>query len=864
MKRIFPEDGWYIRTVEAENGASGFNVGNYSCRDIQSQGGWYHSEKTTSVQDILIEHGRIPGEVRIGNTDINWIIEKEWVYAALFTFDGEVKNIHADLVLKGVDTFADIYLNGKLVGSHDDMFLRKRIDVSEILAEKNELVIHFHSLQRILRQMEEEYAGRGRKVEGSRLIRKACTDFANFIGNNEVCTCLGLYDEVSIEITEDKAWISGFDAGYTLSHDCTSAIVNLEAQIGMNADVLPDVNVWFTVNDPLGRAVLEKKADIIDGKAFLNEKIEKPLLWWPLNYGEQNLYRIAIRVEHEGRELASEQKRIGFRRITFSENFRFEINGKRLRIWGSNLINIDGVTHFCDPERLGRLMNFAAGGNINILRVWGEQVLMPDIFYDLADEMGILVWQDFYLGGIYSFGIYPDGDDYRIKFRMEVEQLVSRLRTHPSVLLYCGSNELVLAGTCEYEQARGKGFELIFEDAAQICARMDPGRMYIPSSPMGGSYPQDPTGGDIHGYWGNDFEPGIQYPVLFSESCHATAYCRHSMLRFMREDEIWPEGYQDTHVYKTDFSEVEKKGEDKKLCFQNYWRQVSFPETWKRHISGFAASELWNLEQYFSAYDADSILYKYSVCGADFYKNEIERIRRGRPCHEALTKDRICSGYLTWKFNDAFPHINFTLIDYYLEPTAQYYAVKRAYAPLLAGVAVENGRIFLYCVNDSGLDWTGSIVLRIFSRVRNRVERQYNFELKVRADESKVVDCLDWLGSLRREFILHTSLFDTGGKLTGTNIAYLDMERNLSFPDPAISLSWDDGYLTVRTDKYARYVVLSGCDNGDCFGWEFDDNYFDLLPFEVKRIRVTGKHSSGTITAKANYSTHISEIRYPE
>jgi hypothetical protein len=860
MKKIlFPEDGWYVRDIEG--GASAFDIADFHCRDIQDRREkWHHSMKTTSVQEILVENGRLPGTVRIGNTDINWIIEKEWVYVAKFIFDGEAKNSHADLVLKGVDTFADIYLNGKLVGIHDDMFLRQRIDVSEILMEENELVMHFHSLRKILRQLEEGYARKGRKVDGSRLIRKACTDFANFIGNNEICTCLGLYDEVSIEVVEGGVWVSGFDAGYVLSHDYTSVTVNLEAQIGTNADVFPDV--WFTVNDPFGKVVLEKKANIVDGKVSLNEKIENPFLWWPLNYGKQNLYGIEIRVEHGGRELVSERKRIGFRRITFSENFRFEVNGKRLRIWGSNLINIDGITHFCDSERLGKLMNFAVKGNMNIIRVWGEQVLMPDLFYDLADETGILIWQDFYLGGIYSFGIYPDGDDYRAKFRIEVEQLVSRLRIHPSTLLYCGSNELVLAGTCEYEQARGKGFELIFEDAAEVCARMDPERMYIPSSPMGGAYPQDPNGGDIHGYWGNDFEPGIQYPVLFSESCHATTYCRYSMLRFMREDEIWPEGYHDTHVYKMDFSEVEKKGGDKSLCFQNYWRQVPFPETWKGHISGFVTSELWNLEQYFSACDVDSILYKYSVCGADFYKNEIERIRRGRPCHEALTKDRICSGYLTWKFNDAFPHINFTLIDYYLEPTAQYYAVKRAYVPLLSGVAVENGHLFLYCVNDSGTDWTGSIVLRIFSRIRNCVERQYGFEVKVRADESRVVDCLDWLGSLHREFILHTSLLDSEGGLTGTNVAYLDMERNLSFPDPTLSLSWDDECLTVRTDKYARYVALNGCDNGDYFGWEFDDNYFDLLPFEVKRIRVTGKHLSGIITARANYSTHTSEIPY--
>jgi beta-mannosidase len=455
-----------------------------------------------------------------------------------------------------------------------------------------------------------------------------------------------------------------------------------------------------------------------------------------------------------------------------------------------------------------------------------------------------------------GFGLWPDSEQYRALFREEVTQLVSRLKHHASLLLWCGSNETYMVGISEFAGGRQNGFEMIFEDAAGICAELDPERPYLPSSPMGGAYPQDASGGDIHGYWGNDFEPGLPYHVLFSESCHATTYCKHSMLRFMSGEEIWPKDYHDTHVYHMDFKEVARKGNDPTLCFTNYWRQISVPDTWRSHLSEFATSELWNIEQYFDANDADSILYKYSICGADFYKNEIERIRRGRPCVDSYSK-RICNGYITWKFNDAWPHINFTLIDYYLEATAQYYAVKRAYSPLIAGVAAEQGHLYLWGVNDTEEDWSGTITLRIFSRTRNRIEKQISYPVILRADESKTVDCLDWMGPLHRELILHTELSDSSGDVEGTNIAYLDMERNLSFPDSTLSLMWDeDGSLVIRTDWYSRYIELTGLDGDDAFGWEFDDNYFDLLPFETKRVRVSGRHSSGDRKSTRLNSSH--------
>ena len=259
--------------------------------------------------------------------------------------------------------------------------------------------------------------------------------------------------------------------------------------------------------------------------------------------------------------------------------------------------------------------------------------------------------------------------------------------------------------------------------------------------------------------------------------------------------------------------------------------------------------------------DADSLLYKYAVCGADFFKEEIERIRRGRPCDEAF-RARGCQGYLIWKYNDAFPHINFTMIDYFLEPTAQYYAIKRAFAPILGGVACEQERLYVWAVNDTAEEWRGRIRLRLFSRMRNRVEWDAEYPLSLRPDEARIVDNLDHLGPVRRECVLHTELLGEDGGLVGTNIHTLDMERNLCFPQAALTLRWQDDCLLVTADQYARYVELRGSCDGDAFGFGFSDNYFDLVPFETKRITLAGRHKRGIIAAKAHYSQQWVEIAF--
>ena len=860
----YPKKGWQICCAEQADGSV------LDAQELSVTGGegkaivWYPSPIPTSVQDVLRRNGEIPAQAWSGTADLDWVAERDWIYLARFSLPAERTGSPAVLHLLGIDTVAEFYLNGMGIGSHEDMYLRKSIPVSGLLRRENILAIRFRSPKkeaaRLAGSMPEAWKG---VIEPARLLRKALSDSATFLGNRRPCACIGLYDEVFLTLLEPEGWIEAAEVRCHVSEDLAEA--SLEGTVEVVCRPEKAYRIHVSVTGPDGSAAGETDCRVEHGAAPFGIVLREPMLWWPSHYGPQNLYTVKAELFLDGRRLSAMEKRVGIRKVEYAGDFRYTVNNRQIRLWGSNFVNVDGLTHWCDRERLQRLMEWARDGNLNILRVWGEAPLLPDCFYALADEMGLLIWQDFGLG----FGPWPDDKRYRALFREEVRQMVLRLRHHPSILFWCGSNETYMAGVSGFQDgAPLYGFDLIFRDAPEICSRLDPGRPYLPSSPMGGNYPQDAAAGDIHGYWGNDFEPGIEYPVLFSESCHATTYCKHSMLRFMTEEEIWPKGYADMHLHDPHFfAEAARKGQSGKssyaLCFQNYWRQISVPDSWRPHLSEFASSELWGLENYFDAHDVDSILYKYTVCGADFYKREIERVRRGRPCGMPFAR-RICNGYLTWKFNDAWPHINFTQVDYFLEPTAQYYAVKRAYAPVLAGVSAERDHLYLWAVNDTAEACRGEIRLRVFSRLRNCVERDYQFPVWLRPDESKVIDCLDWMGPIHREQILHTEFRAQDGSLYGTNICYLDQERNLSFPSPNISLSWENGLLAVRTDQFARYIELTGAgEGGDAFGWRFSDNYFDLLPFETRYVQVLCPYARGTITASPHYGEPSAPIHFP-
>jgi hypothetical protein len=245
---------------------------------------------------------------------------------------------------------------------------------------------------------------------------------------------------------------------------------------------------------------------------------------------------------------------------------------------------------------------------------------------------------------------------------------------------------------------------------------------------------------------------------------------------------------------------------------------------------------------------------------AEYYRDVIERQRRGRPAWDTVGKRR-CGGYLVWKYNDSWPQVYSAKVDYFLEPYHTYYTLKRAYQPLM--LSFDMGPyIYLWAVNDSRESVEGELTLQLLHLERNEVMKEIRKTIRILPGESRVVIDLyqEGIGSFRLEHVLFAALKGQDGKTLAVAHALPDIERRYTFPDAKLSVKAVENGLEITTDKFARSVTLTGNAGDYEFGWFFGDNYFDLVPGEVKTVRILGRHESGKISVKAWYSPHGTTI----
>lgn len=811
--------------------------------ELSSELGWYHSDKALSVHEILLDYGVLEEEIKLGKCEsCVWVAENDWIYCKTFSSTSD-RSREAALVFKGLDTIVDVYLNGTHIAAHSNMYLPLEINITDYLCKNNKLILHFHSPYKIIDSIEvpEKFQG---YIKPRQLIRKAPLDYAAYLGVTPYLTPIGIFDEVYAEY-RDKAVITEVDIAERFSLHYEAAYISvkvtakqLEAGSICNIYIYDDSHRIAACSENLRFA-----GDILEAKEI---EICNPALWWPRNYGSQPLYQVRVELLQNNVLIDSCSKKIGLRKIEQIGDMSFKVNGTEIKMWGSNFVPPYCISHRWLPERSILTLKLAKDANMNMLRIWGEGVPYPDELYDYCDKEGILLWQDFFIG----YGFSPDDEASRENYKAECAYMLKRLKHHPSILLWCGGNEALMY--ISSKQAGGKqfGYAVYDCDIAMLCRELDGQRSYIPNSPCGGNYSNDALGGDTHYYNGADYNAGIDYPVFVTENCYTTALSKKSMLRFMTEQEIFPDDFIDV-IYQDMDNPYFNLTKDR-VSFR-YWRNLPVPETWRAHMDEYAHCEFWGIENFYNSNDVDSILHKYSACAAEYYKNVVEKQRCGYPPYDHA-KIRRTKGHLSWKLNDAFPSINFTLLDAFMEPTAAYFAVKRAYEPVLLSIEIS-GHIYVWGVNDTNKDITGILHFRLFSRFENAIVKDFRIPVFIYAGESKVLTNLDHLGGISRECVMHAELIEKDGKIIANNTQVFEHERNISFPDAQLCVKQAGRDLIITTDKYAHYIELNGNDNGDEFGWYFEDNYFDLLPFEQKVIRISGRHTSGKITAKPHFSS---------
>jgi len=800
----------------------------------ESRGWLPASTMPAMAADILLQNGKIeapwlPGRAK----EYQWIAEQDWVYAV--HFPASDPQAESWLRFEGLDTIVDVYLNGKPAGSHWNMFVPCRVNVTGRLLAENTLVLHFHTVFAPGGQPMSNVGG-----DPEKRVRRPNQNYINYLGPDPSFSRVGVYGKVFLEVTHGSR-LTKVAAGASLNESLTVGTVTVKAGV---ISARGEAAVQARVLDEQGKAVGTATANLASDEAGVYEgwavaTVDRPRLWWPRGYGEPALYKVETTLLIDGQPHQTVARTVGFRRVTMPQRLHFVVNGVPVRLWGGDWVTPRWDTAVWDEGRAEKLFALARNAHFNAFRVWGEVECPPEAFYAWADTQGFMLWQDFT-----CLPLQADAGSRAI-CREEATGLVERLQHHPSIFVWCGGNENAMWHDEEFngkleDQGAWPGLAAA-EEVGAICGQLDPERYYQPSTPYYGDNPNDPREGNTHGYTNMWYVPGYDYLNFASEDTRIAAPPLHSLRRFMAGEDIWP----------SDYSPVYAAG------------QIHpFPRTWLRYTTSTSWKKTGPVELFYDATGAASLVHRLGMAEAWYYQDVVERQRRGRDATDPSGRRR-CGGYIVWKYNDSWPQIYSAKVDYFLEPYHAYYALRRAYAPILLSFDVGT-YIYLWAVNDTRDTVSGTVRIQLFHLDLNKVRKEVVRDATVPPGQSVVVVRLDEAGisTFRREHILYATLTDAAGRVLARADSLADIERRVTFPEARLDVKVRDGALVIKSDRFARSVTLEGDDNGDAFGWFFDDNYFDLMPGEEKVVRSLGDHGQGRVTAKAWYSPHFTSVEW--
>lgn len=787
---------------------------------------WIEASVPGTVYSDLLRAGRMEDPYYRDNQDQALALSAfDYLYVREFEVMDDV--MRCDLVVlrcEGLDTLAEVIVNGHKVALTDNMHRTYEFNVRDLLKEgANTIQVIFYSPTRYVEQKHNETPlwGVADAVAGFPHLRKSHSMFGWDWGAQ--LPDAGIWRNISIQAYEG-ARFEDVHIRQTHVHERVNLQVNLETQTWTEENVKAEL----TVIDPEGMAVIVKHSDMgsrEQSAVQFDVDIANPQLWWPNGYGDQPLYTIKVRLMQGERELDQRQYRIGLRTIgvkrepdEWGEGFAIEVNGIAIFAQGANYIPEDHILARYSVQRTERLIQDCVLANFNCIRVWGGGIYPSDEFYDLCDKYGLVVWQDFMFG----CAIYEMNEAFADTIRHEVIDNVKRIRHHASLGLWCGNNEMEWAWnswdfpkTPQLRTDYIKLFEILLAD---LVKQHDPQRFYWPSSPSSGGHfdrPNDENHGDVH-YWEvwHNLKPFTEY--------------RKFHFRFCSEF-----GFQSFPSMKTVESFTEP--EDRNI----------FSYVMEKHQKNGAANGkiLYYLSENFQyPKDFASMLYASQILQAEAIKYGVEHWRRHRGR---------CMGSIYWQLNDCWPVASWSSLDYYGRWKALHYFAKRFYAPVLLSACEEGTRVELHVTNETMEPVSGQIQWRLRD-YDGRVHREDTVEAAVKALQSGLFATLDFSDELaleeakRRTYLEFSFRIDNREVSSGTVL--FTKAKHFAFTAPGIT--WDaqesEGafIICLQSKTFAKYVGLELVE-ADCI---FDDNYFDLSPGAVKQVRVALDRMSEKLT----------------
>ncbi|WP_260607341.1 beta-mannosidase [Chitinophaga polysaccharea] len=779
--------------------------------------------------DLLAQHLIPDPFVGTNEKAVQWVDKKDWQYRKRWHIKKQELSAEViELEFKGLDTYADVYLNEHLILQSANMFISHTVNVKEwLVAGDNELRILFKSpirtdMPKFLQDSIIYPAGNDASdIPLSIYARKAPYHYGWDWGPRLVTS--GIWRPVVLR-SWNKAVIRDV---YWQQLQLDSANADMQAEVTIEATVGGDYTLQVTQGKTTA-ALAKLPVSLQAGTNVIKVpfSIKKPILWWPAGMGDPYRYELQASLLSNKKVLAAQSNMLGLRTIeivnkpdSLGESFYVKVNGRPVFMKGANYIPQDNFLPRVTAAKQEKLFHDMVVSNFNMVRVWGGGIYEDDNFYRLADQYGILVWQDF----MFACTLYPSDPAFLENVKQEAADNIKRLRNHPSLALWCGNNEIAVAiknwgwqsgyaYTNMQWQSLQQGYDKLFKEVLpQQVATYQPGAFYFHSSPISNwGKPEDFTKGDNH-YW------GVWHGMEWFE-----AFNTH-IPRFMSEY-----GFQSFPSMESIRTFATKDDYD---IFSNVMQAHQ-----KSPAKGNTAIKTYMLHYYREPKDFPSFVYLSQVLQAEGMKVAIEAHRRAMP---------YCMGTLYWQLNDCWPGASWSGRDYDGRWKALQYYVKEAFKPRLVSSVIENGQLCTWLVTDA-YEGKADLLMKAVDINGKLIWQKEIKDISVKADTSEKLHAIDTAAVLQgnnpARVIFYAQL----------RIDNKDMERNIFYFAPAKEMNLeaphldivtskvakDKGivYIRLKTDKLARNVYLS-LDNAAVTD-HFEENYFDLLPGETRTIRL--------------------------
>lgn len=789
---------------------------------------WYPAEVPGVVHTDLLRNKLIPDPFyRSNEAGLQWIENADWEYRSTFQATPEtLKHSHVELVFEGLDGPSQVYLNGKLILTANNMFREWRVEVkSQLKAGANQLLIVFPSpIKEAIKVAAGDFWRQQIQTPEKSYLRKAAYEYGWDWGPRFVLS--GIWRPVKLDLWDDVKLSNVHVRQRDISVETAHLVV--ETEITSAQKTTAKVSVDYEQGGKKGGVTRDVELDAGVNHVDLPLDIAHPELWYPNGYGKQSMYAFHTELK-TGNQVQDEQTvRTGLRSIVlrrevdqWGRSFELDVNGIPVFAKGADVIPFDSFPTRVTTADYRRVLESAKAANMNMIRHWGGGYYETDEFYSLCDELGIMIWQDFMFGNEWQPGTYA----FRENVAREAEYQIKRLRDHPSLVVWCGNNEtegswdwhrdIISRLSSDAVKRMWQDYLTLFSGVLpRAVERLDPETPYWPSSPSADyeDVSESYQSGDMHNWtvWHGrlafrDYEKAIP--------------------RFMTEY-----GFQSFPEMRT--VESFTLPEDRTSIL------TPVMLAHQKNTAGNAIIREYMLRDYPEPKDFAAFLYASQVLQAEGIKIGTEHLRRNRPR---------TMGAIYWQLNDCWPVASWSSIDYYGRWKALQYYARRFYNEVLVSPHQENGGVAVYVVSDKTVPVTGEVRLRMMTfDGKVLIEKKETAEvtplsskiyLQIPAEDLSAAKGID-----PTKVVVATEFVD-GGSVVSSNLLYLAPTVEIHLPQAPLKTelgkNGDSYRLKVTSPVLARSVYISFGD----LDAEVSDNYFDLLP---------GQRAEITIKTKAN------------